>query len=202
MENDILEVNGIISGALIGDAGKQRSTFYFRHSIKQLDFALHKKSLIDEALGSECSVRIKKDGLFPSVNVYVHAHPYVKRLVYELYGDIKSNKGEKKITRCFLDNLTMRGIALWYMDDGSRSVKKRNEKPHSLEITLNTYLTKEENEIIILYFKEKWGILWNLNKSKGKYRLRMGTREGRKFFALIQPFIINSMNYKIKSDLS
>ena len=75
------------------------------------------------------------------------------------------------------------------MDDGSMSIKKIDGKPRGAEITLNTYLTTEENQVIIDFFQSQF----NINKSKGKYRLRMGKKEAMKFF----PMIIPSMRYKI-----
>jgi hypothetical protein len=83
------------------------------------------------------------------------------------------------------------------MDDGSKSFKRRNGRIHAVEVTLNTYLSKEENEVIIGYFKDMWGVNWGLNKSKGRFRLRMGTQEAQKFFDLIRPYIIESMMYKV-----
>jgi hypothetical protein len=83
------------------------------------------------------------------------------------------------------------------MDDGSKSFKRKNGRIHAMEVTLNTYLPKENNEVIINYFQEVWGIKWGLNKSKGTWRLRMGTQEGRRFFDLISPVVLDSMRYKI-----
>jgi hypothetical protein len=103
----------------------------------------------------------------------------------------------KTFSRNFLEYLTLQGLAIWFMDDGSKSFKKVGNKVHAVEVTLNTYLSKEENEVIIEFFRERWDINWGLNKSRDSYRLRMGTREARKFFPLIEPFIIDSMKYKI-----
>lgn len=62
------------------------------------------------------------------------------------------------------------------------SIKKIDGRPRGAEITLNTYLTAEENQVIIDFFQNQFGITWKLNKSKGKYRLRMGKKEAMKFF--------------------
>jgi hypothetical protein len=59
-------------------------------------------------------------------------------------------------------------------------------------------LSKEQNELIIAYFLEKWSIKWGLSKSKGKYRLRMGVQEGRKFVKIIEPYVIPELRYKIE----
>ncbi|MCS6792427.1 MAG: hypothetical protein N3E45_05760 [Oscillatoriaceae bacterium SKW80] len=77
--------------------------------------------------------------------------------------------------------------------------KKKEGKIHALEITLNTYLSREENEIIVSYFLQEWGFQWGLNKSNGSYRLRMGTQEGKKFLNFITPYVHKSKLYKVNT---
>ena len=50
----------------------------------------------------------------------------------------------------------------------------------------------------LCYFQTKWNVKWNLNLSKGKYRLRCSTKEGRKFLDIIRPIVIQvkCMQYK------
>ena len=187
----------LVVGVLLGDAGKSRKTFYFGHSIKQLEFALHKKNLLDKCLNINCSVKLKTNVQYPSVRVYVPVNKTATEMVLLLYGDILTNKGGKIISKEILSYLDAQSIAIWYMDDGSMSYKRKNGKIHGFDLTLNTYISQCENQIIIDYFKEKWGINWQLSKGKGKFRLRMGKREGLKFFEIIKPYINDSMKYKI-----
>ena len=56
---------------------------------------------------------------------------------------------------------------------------------------------KEENQIIINFFKKKWDIEWKLEKEKSFYRLRCNTTEFRKFVEIIKPYVVPSMMYKI-----
>jgi hypothetical protein len=177
---------------LLGDGGKSKNNFYIRHCRRQREYALFKASLLEEITGKKVNVRFGVTNGFENVTVEPRLTPLIRVLVKELYRD-----GQKAVSREFLDKLTLQGVAIWFMDDGSRSFKRQNGKVHSMEVTLNTYLSKEENEVIIGYFIEVWGVKWGLNRSKGKWRLRMGTREGRRFFELISPFVIESMRYKI-----
>lgn len=183
----------ILAGLLIGDGGRTKNNLYIAHSHKQKPYALFKADLLAQITNKSVNVRDGYAKGYSYVRVEPRLIPLTKRLVRELYSD-----GKKKLTRKFLDYLSIESIAIWFMDDGSKSFKKHNGKIHAVEVTLNTYLSKEENEIIILYFKEVWGINWGLNKSKNWYRLRMGTREARKFFVLIGPYIHPSLNYKIQ----
>ena len=188
-----LEKRGIICGMLLGGGGRCRNNFYIAHSTKQSEYALFKKELLESITGKQVNTRQRKTNLgYEIIRIEPKLIPLTRVLVKKCY-----KSGKKTFPVKFLNYLTLQGLAIWFMDDGSKSFKRVGNRIHAVEITLNTYLSKEENEVIISYFKERWEIQWGLNKSKDKYRLRMGTREGHKFFNLIEPYIIDSMRYKI-----
>ena len=193
-----IEKRGIICGMLLGDGGKCKNNFFIQHSTKQREYALFKKELLEIITGASVNTRQwrSKQG-YEILRVEPKLIPLTRVMVKRCY-----QNGVKTFSRKFLEYLTLQGLAIWFMDDGSKSFKKVGNKVHAVEVTLNTYLSKEENQIIIDYFKEKWDINWGLNKSKDKYRLRMGTCEARRFFSLIEPFIIDSMRYKINLQFS
>lgn len=188
-----IEKRGIICGMLLGDGGKCRNNFFIQHSVKQKEYALFKKQLLETITNKPVNTRQWRNQQgYELFRIEPKLTPLTRVMVKRCYPG-----GVKTLSRKFLEYLTLQGLAIWFMDDGSKSFKKIGNKVHAVEVTLNTYLSKEENEIIIDFFKEKWGINWGLNKSKDKYRLRMGTCEARRFFSLIEPFIIDSMRYKI-----
>jgi hypothetical protein len=188
-----IEKRGIVCGMLLGDGGRCRNNFYIAHSLKQLDYALFKKELLEWITGKPVNTRQRftKEG-FGHIRLEPKLIPLTRVMVKKCY-----KGGVKTVSPEFLRYLTLQGLAIWFMDDGSKSFKRIGGRIHAVEITLNTYLSKEENEVIISFFKEKWGIQWGLNKSKNHYRLRMGTKEARRFVALIEPYIYDSMKYKI-----
>jgi hypothetical protein len=187
------EARGILCGMLLGDGGRSRNNFFVQHSTKQIEYALFKKELLEIITGKVVNTRqwMTKEG-YSLIRLEPKLIPLTRVMVKRCY-----KNGIKTISQDFLQYLTLQGLAIWFMDDGSKSFKKTRGSVHGVEVTLNTYLSKEQNEILISFFKEQWDIHWGLNKSKGSYRLRMGTREARKFFALIEPWIIDSMKYKI-----
>ena len=83
------------------------------------------------------------------------------------------------------------------MDDGNLAKKKKNGKIHAYELYLNTFVSDEENQTIIDYFKEVWNIKFSKVKNNGGYRLRCGTIEARKFINIIKEYVLPSMQYKI-----
>ena len=119
-------------------------------------------------------------------------HKYFRILRKWIYKD-----NIKTFSTKLLNKLTPASIALWYMDDGGLSAKKRNGTIYTYEIFLNTGKGKEDNQIIIDYFKNKWNIQFNQVKNNNVYRLRVNIREGGKFLKLVLPYIPECMKYKV-----
>ena len=164
------------------------------HGEKQLEYLLYKKQLLEKILNCKpITVQKVKPNKYNTICYRIDkGHKYFRILRKWIY---KNDK--KTFTRQLLNYLTPLGIAIWYMDDGGLSAKKRNGKIHAYELFLNTHLTKHENQVIIDYFKERWNITFQQVKNKGSYRLRMSTKEIRNFMILIQDYIHQSMSYKI-----
>lgn len=105
--------------------------------------------------------------------------------------------GKKRITREYLDSLTPLSIAVWYMDDGSLIHRYGKEKL----VVLSTHAySKEENEIIIEYFKEVHGIHFKLGYDKrcDRYFISASCKEDRyKFLSLVSDYIIDLFQYKL-----
>lgn len=190
-------VKGILAGMLIGDGGiAKHDNFYITHSIKQEDYIIFKKELLEKITNKPVNIRywdnLFNNKYYPLVRIEPKTSVITKQLVH-LIAPYK----KKIITSELLNLLTIQGIAIWYMDDGSCTNVLHKEGGYGgALIYLNTYLPIEENQFIIEYFKNKYNINWYLNKSKGKYRLVMRTKEGRKFMDLIRDYIIDSMKYK------
>lgn len=190
-----VEQRGILAGMLLGNKARCKHSFYIVHSPQQENYLRFKKQVLEQITGRPVSIRrwlTHKD--YSQLCIEPKQIPLIRILVKKLY---KGNT--KTVSRKFLNLLTRQGIAIWFMDDGAKSFKRKNGKIHALEATLNTAISKEENEIIIAYFAEVWGFKWGLNKCKQHYRLRMGTNEGKRFFAFISPYIHECMLKKIQT---
>lgn len=194
---------GALVGMILGDGylGINSNTNYpntrtytlnIKHGQSQKEYIEHKATRIHSIIGGNApKVRMFNNNGYVGYR-FSKSNKYFRILHNWIY-----KTGVKTYSRKILDMLTDEGIAYWYMDDGSLYSKKRNGKIHAYELVLSTYVSKEQNQIIIDYFEETYGIKFGLSKSKGKYRLRMGTKEARKFVRLVEPYIIESMKYKI-----
>lgn len=171
----------------------QNSSLLIKHSIKQKEYIEWKSNIIHSIFGGNKPkvVEFNNNG-YPGVRI-MKSNKYFRVLHRCLY-----KNGQKIIPLKVLNRLTPLAIAIWWMDDGCLYAKKRNGKIHGWELYLNTYLSDEENLVIINYFKTKWNINWKLNHDKDKSRLRCSTKEGRKFLDIVRPYMlpIKCMQYK------
>lgn len=162
------------------------------HLARQKVYLEYKAKLIHSVLGGKKpKVNLSNNNVYPKVYLS-KSHRWFRYLRNWIYIN-----GEKTYQTKILKHLTPEGLAIWYMDKGSLSLKKRDGKIHSRELFLNTHVSKEENQVLIDYFLETWSIKFYQVKNKGSYRLGCGTKEAKKFIEIIKPHIIPSMVYKI-----
>lgn len=163
-----------------------------KHCEKQRGYLEYKADLLQKILGGKRPiVHPCNNSGYPAVRLTKN-HRWFRYLRNWLY-----QNGVKTYTRKILEYLTPEGLAIWYMDDGNLAHQRKNGKIHARRVYLNTHKSKEENQIIIDYFLEEYGIRFTQVLNKGSYRLTCGTQEAKKFFSIIEPFIIPSMSYKI-----
>ena len=178
------------------------SSLIIGHSIKQKEYCEHKRDKVHSIFGgkknklSRVKHTLSNNKTYQGVRFQKTAK-YFRTLHRRLYNE----EGKKYITRKVLNYLTPEGIAYWFMDDGSGSVNKNKEgKVTSIFARISTYVSEEEADTIIEYFKEEWDLDCRKGycKKTGLYLHRFNTNAFVKLANLIEPYIIPSMRYKIK----
>lgn len=193
------ELRSAIIGMVAGDAGIRQQkgcksvSLRICHAEKQKEYLEFKRDILQNLFQNwEIPIKLIDNSGYPGVRLGTRTHPRLRTIYKWFYKD-----GKKRFSRRILNYLTPIGIALWYMDDGSLSYKRRDGLIHGREVHLNTYCSFEEAEIIQKYFKETWDISWTLVSNKGLYRLRTGAGEAQKLFVIIDSYIVPSMRYKL-----
>jgi ribosomal protein L34 len=188
------EQRGILAGMLLGVAKKDQNNFLVKHPSSQAEYINFKAQLLELITRKLVHVRYQRT-LQGKTQIVIQPRqiPLIRVMVQRLY-----HQSQKVITTQFLNYLTPQGIAIWYMDQGSKSYKKKDNRIHGFEVRLNTQTSHSENEAIVNYFAEHWGFKWGLAKSQKGYCLRMGTQEGKRFFEFISPHIHPSLLNKIQ----
>lgn len=163
----------------------------FFHSLKQLPYLEFKRNLLLNFFGNCPQIREFNNNGYPGVTL-TKGDVIFKKIHAKLYPN-----NVKTISREILDTFDAKCLAIWYMDDGGLGVKKRDGKIHAFDLIINTHTTLDQNQVIIDYFNEVWGVRFTQVKNKGHYRLRCGTKEAKKFIEIIEPFILPMFLYKI-----
>lgn len=174
------------------DKNGQLSVF---HSEKQKDYVEYKFNLLKSlCTTSEIIKRISNDTVQYGFRIKVI--PYTKLLRRILY-----KEGIKTISLKYLNSFTKLELAIWWMDDGSCSTKynKATKNIKGTVSTLSTQMSKEQNQIIIDYFKNTFDISFGQRKMKNHYSLICGTKEGRKLQKLLIDYVIPSLQYKLSN---
>lgn len=199
----------LIIGLLLGDGTiSNNNVFKLSHGHKQKEYLEWKINLLNEhgiknnglkEYISTCGYNVNSTVYYSQLSII----PFIKVLRKIIYKPIKNYANRKLLNR-----LNLLGLAIWYMDDGCINIRKTGDKIHGFYIRISTCLYKEQNQIIIDYFKEVWDISFYQFKEgrpgKNTYSLCCGTQEGVKFIELIKPYVEScpSMLYKIQYDLS
>lgn len=85
-----------------------------------------------------------------------------------------------------LDSL---GLAVWFMDDGSKSRSS---------IYLNTQqFTINEQKKLMFILKDQFGLLSTLNKDKSYFRIRVRSESSKKMVKIIEKYVLPSFRYKL-----
>lgn len=180
---------------IIGDGSLNANGYIsIRHSKSQKEYLVWKQNLLRRNGIPTTDLYYVDNNGYGAYELRTYNHKFLKIYRKVIY------KPSKIIgNRRLLDRLTPLGLAIWYMDDGGLSQKKRNGVIHANDLILNTHLSKEENQVIIDYFKEVWGISFTQVKNRGHYRLRCGTKMARKFIKIVEPFVseVKCMEHKL-----
>ncbi len=169
----------------MGDGCLHNKAGYFsvRHCLGQEEYLIWKWNLLRKHISVTKPYFVDNNG-YGSFEFRTRSYKFIK-----LYRKVLYKGGSKNFSKKVLKKLTPLGLAIWYMDDGGLSQKKRDGEVVANELMINTHLSKEENQVIIDYFSETWDIHFTQCKNRGKYRLRCGTKEARKFLKIIEPYI-------------
>jgi hypothetical protein len=163
------------------------------HCLKQESYLLWKRNLISSIVSR--TVYFNNSG-YPACKFATKSFSFFKKLRSYIYS-------EEKISPKILNRVGIIGLAIWYMDDGSLVKKKRNGKINAMEVVLCTYFNKESKALeIIEWFKITHNITFGIKRNKGKFSLRCGSIEGKKFLSLIEKYVkkVPCMAYKLNTN--
>lgn len=192
------ESRNLMIAMLLGD-GSINQVYGFRmtHCGKQVEYLKWKINLLNKHGIKNCGLKsyVSTKGYKVGETYYytrAHVTNFAKVLRRVFYKGLK-----KKISnRQMLNRLDAQGLAIWFMDDGCL----QNQRGNSITLRIATCLSKEDNQILIDYFKEVWNLrFYTFSEGRGTYSLMCSTETAVRFIDIIAPYVmeIPAMVYKI-----
>ncbi len=189
----------IVLGGLMGDGALSPSRsghaarFRFGHGPRQTDYCEWKASLFDNVGASRSS---NADG---ATFCDVRPLPELAELRRAVYV-----AGKKVFSEDYLKRLTPLALAVWYMDDGSFSLRAKGLQQRTREGSGRSEICVAAMEPATrLRIAEYLRDTWNLNvklSNRGRHKvayLQFSKDETAKLHALVAPFVHPTMQYKL-----
>ncbi len=185
----------ILTGTLLGDSSLQyypkygwsAPKFKCDHGVAQKEYAV----LLDnklKSLGSKLNIYSRIDERRNveqiSYTVTTGSNQYFHKIYNLLY-----NTGKKEVCREVLEHFTEISLAYLYMDDGCFH-------QGTADICTEGF-SRKSVELLVAFFEEKFNLHFGLSKRNKGYRMRLHRKEFSKFRELINPYVIDSLKYKL-----
>jgi len=189
----------ILIGLLLGDGHLERlytptlGRLKVEHSYKQKDYVDWLYKEFRNWVRSRPKTKIVKSWgrIWTNYGFSTYGHRILGEFQERFY------RGKKKIVPDDLGkDITILGLAIWFMDDGSIKSKRHNG------IFLNTQgFTEDDVRKLQKVLRNKFGVISTTRKEKNGRQIYLGGKAGERFITLIKPYIISSMKYKIPRTL-
>lgn len=184
----------VLYGSLLGDMSLDTNWKNTRPTIsqggEQEEYFDHKCNIFKNLIGKpskEDRYDKRTDKWYRKYSVRFLTNPIYNKIKEELYPN-----GIKTITKDYLEKITPRSLAFWFMDDGTNSGT----------IATNCF-SLSECKLIVQWFKEKWNIECSIQKSKNavdrQYLVYIKKQSRPIFYNLVIPYFIPSMLYKLNN---
>lgn len=177
----------LIIGTILGDGylrivPRRKNAFLeVNHSVNQKDYVDWKYSILQSIVKSKPKLR-NGNGNRRAYRFFTRCRSEITDLFRQFYKD------GKKIIPINL-KINPLGLAVWYMDDGSRS-------GGSIYLNTQQFSIEDQNKLQKLLLNQ-FGIISNLNKDKEYMRIRIRAADSKKFCDIIRQFIPRTMQYKL-----
>ena len=191
----------VVLGSLMGDGNlspnrQDRSGTRFRlgHGAKQAAYLDWKVSLLGNI---ECSRRVSAKGA-----VFADFTPLPE--LAELHEAVYFGDGKKHLTWDYLKALTPLALAIWYMDDGSFTLRSKGVQERTqggsgrIEICVEA-MSPGSRERLVQYLRDTRGLDVRLRIAGAAQKavIVFSTAATEKFQKLVAPYVHPSMEYKL-----
>jgi superfamily II DNA or RNA helicase len=216
----------IVFGSLLGDSSLSRESkswrFIYKHSDAQKGFFDWKHRFL-RSLGSADEPQERFNGgwgdiIWERPTYCLNALEEVAEITYSNRGEkgSRSTGAIKTISAEWLNKIDVRGLAIWFCDDGSAGWytyysdrKLRGQDKHAINgerycayIHFSTHnFTYQENQTLQQWLRDRWGVpseIMEDSKDRGHgYFLAVWAEHTQKFIDLVKDYVPTPMKYKV-----
>lgn len=197
------ELKGYLTGLIIGDGHIDKGITKRSFRIKTIyeDFANKIKQDLESCSNFNVSIRHYNPYIKNNVchkeywELYIKAHPYFNKIYNHFYDDYKHRRMSSEVYAW----LNSAGLANFFMCDGYICLVGKKSgiiKDRRLEICMDRY-NKSYVDKMISTLKSKFDIDSSIAKRGNAYRIRILSSSYQKFFDIVNPYIVDSMKYKL-----
>lgn len=187
------EQEQIIIGSLLGDgcisySGKnsKNASLTIKHGDKQKDYVLYKYEFIKNLCNKGMYSKFREDFRPGWVSHTEHSIQTKSLKIFTEYRENWYKSGKKQVYKNDFEKIEGLGLAIWYMDDGNIE---------RCGCTLSTLCFNNESlKIIQSVLKSKFNIETTIQKNN---QLHIRAKSFNTFKRLIEPYVIDSLKYKI-----
>jgi recombination protein RecA len=191
----------VVLGSLLGDGNlspnrRDRNGVRFRlgHGAKQSDYLDWKVSMLGNI---DCSRRVNSRGA-----VFADFTPLPE--LGELQRTVYMGGGKKTVTEEYLKTLTPLALAIWFMDDGTFTVRSKGLQARTqggsgrVQFCIEA-MSEGSRDRLVTYLRDTHGldVSWRRAGAARKAVLTFTTASSASFLEMVAPYVHPSMDYKL-----
>lgn len=181
----------VLIGTLLGDATivKQKTKSYnvkFEQSLKHQEYIYHLFEIFKDWVGTGPQIRniLKNGNILDRKSIWFRTYRHISFLFYY---NIFYNNGKKRVPLILNRIITERVLAYWFMDDGCKSKNGYHLNTQGFEFF--------EQKKLVNILNKKYDLDARIYKDRKYYFICIYNY--KKFYDLINPYILESMRYKL-----
>lgn len=197
------ELKGYLTGLIFGDARIDNGVTKRALEIAsiQYDFIMKLKEDLESCTNFQCSIKFTPAhfscGCYHRDNwtLRIAAHPYFAKKYHHFYDDYKHRVASKEA----LSWLTPAGLANWYMSDGYVCLVGKTKgiiRDRRVDICTDRYSLHTVQAMSDM-LQNRFGLNCSIICRGKTYRIRIQKNSYQKFYDLVAPHIVPSMQYKL-----
>ena len=126
-----------------------------------------------------------------------------KHLEFKPYYDLfypvleGSKVRKKRVPGNIGELLTPRGLAYWYMDDGTTASTVTKSGTKRFYVISTQGFNYDDQLCLVNVLKQRFQLDVNIHKDKAYFRLAIQTGSSERFHSLIEPYLVPDFYYKL-----